>query len=960
MSKLLRKTKAWASMALAVCLLAGSACLPGMTVLGEEEAPADAVTAPADAQSYAVYREQYRKKNILTETVVLTGGQAQTLSDGVRREASYEGKEDVLLWEEEGAWAEWTVEVPRAGLYSLKLTYQALPGKGADIEFAVDLNGARPFTEAGDIAFSRIWRDDLEPDEPFAVDSIGNDIVPDKVEVARYNEEPFRDKEGLYDAPYLFYFEKGENVIRLTGVRECAAVAELTLYEEKQPVSYEEYAADVDTAAAASQTIGYSQNYQAERADEYSTTVLTATYDRGSAATEPSSPSVIRRNTLGGSGWAYGGQWAKWTIEVPQDGYYKIALKYKQNFVRGLYTSRSVAIDGEILFDELGTVKFPYSNDWEIKTLGDGQGDFLFYLTAGSHDITIEVVPGDMLESLAALDAVWEQLGDLYQKIVMITGANPDPYFDYDLANDIPNLLTDFQSLAKVLRDQTEALEAVTGRSGSVANTLVQLADQLERFAKKPYSIAPRLEEFRENISALAAWIQSRRQQPLQLDYLTVYSADQEAPTAGGGFFRELWYQVELFCSSFLMDYNNVSGSDAYEEQIEVWIGAGRDQMYILRSLIDSGFSEEYDIGVTLKLVGAAILPQAIMAGIGPDVALDAVRSLPVDMALRGALHPLEGFAGFDEVKERFMSTALDPYTLGNSVYALPQTEIFHMLFYRTDVLSELGLTPPDTWEDMYNMISILQRNNREIGIPSEVSVYYMLLLQKGGSLYNEDGTKTQLDSPEAVEAFEEWCRIYTQYNFSHIKSDLNRFKSGEMPVTIMPYNFYCQLLLAAPEINGLWQMAPLPGTRQEDGTVDRSDSSASSTACVMLADTDHPDAAWTFMDWFTSTEVQAQYGRQIEATLGAASRYTPSNVGAMAGLQWQQEELELLQDQWKNVREIPEMPGAYYIARNLNNAFRAAVFSDEVPRDMLRQWNDEINREITRKRRDYGLPTAE
>ena len=64
MSKLLRKTKAWASMALAVCLLAGSACLPGMTVLGEEEAPADAVTAPADAQSYAVYREQYRKKGI--------------------------------------------------------------------------------------------------------------------------------------------------------------------------------------------------------------------------------------------------------------------------------------------------------------------------------------------------------------------------------------------------------------------------------------------------------------------------------------------------------------------------------------------------------------------------------------------------------------------------------------------------------------------------------------------------------------------------------------------------------------------------------------------------------------------------------------------------------------------------------------------------------------------------------
>jgi len=91
MSKLWRKTKTWASMAVAVCLLAGSACLPGMTARGEEAPPADKVPA-ADAQSYAVYREQYRKKDTLSKTIALTGGQAHTLSDGVRRETVYEGR----------------------------------------------------------------------------------------------------------------------------------------------------------------------------------------------------------------------------------------------------------------------------------------------------------------------------------------------------------------------------------------------------------------------------------------------------------------------------------------------------------------------------------------------------------------------------------------------------------------------------------------------------------------------------------------------------------------------------------------------------------------------------------------------------------------------------------------------------------------------------------------------------
>ena len=300
------------------------------------------------------------------------------------------------------------------------------------------------------------------------------------------------------------------------------------------------------------------------------------------------------------------------------------------------------------------------------------------------------------------------------------------------------------------------------------------------------------------------------------------------------------------------------------------------------------------------------------------------------------------------------MSTALDPYTLGNSVYALPQTEIFHMLFYRTDVLSELGLTPPDTWEDMYNMISILQRNNREIGIPSEVSVYYMLLLQKGGSLYNEDGTKTQLDSPEAVEAFEEWCRIYTQYNFSHIKSDLNRFKSGEMPVTIMPYNFYCQLLLAAPEINGLWQMAPLPGTRQEDGSILRTEVS-NGTGAVMLADSDI-QSAWEFLQWWASDDVQTAYGTEIEASLGVLARYDAANIAAFNNLGWSDAEKAVLTAQWEEVTDIMQIPGNYFISRCLTNAFRSVVDDDRNPVRALNIYNEDMNAEIARKRQEFHL----
>lgn len=39
------------------------------------------------------------------------------------------------------------------------------------------------------------------------------------------------------------------------------------------------------------------------------------------------------------------------------------------------------------------------------------------------------------------------------------------------------------------------------------------------------------------------------------------------------------------------------------------------------------------------------------------------------------------------------------------------------MLFYRTDVFAELGLTPPETWEEFYAAVEVLQKNNLGVGV---------------------------------------------------------------------------------------------------------------------------------------------------------------------------------------------------------------------------------------------------
>ena len=51
----------------------------------------------------------------------------------------------------------------------------------------------------------------------------------------------------------------------------------------------------------------------------------------------------------------------------------------------------------------------------------------------------------------------------------------------------------------------------------------------------------------------------------------------------------------------------------------------------------------------------------------------------------------------------------------------------------------------------------------------------------------------------------------------------------------------------------------------------------------------------------------------------------------------------------------VEEIPGNYYIARNLSFAFRAVVYSNKNLRDTLYEYNIEINKELARKQEEFS-----
>lgn len=232
------------------------------------------------------------------------------------------------------------------------------------------------------------------------------------------------------------------------------------------------------------------------------------------------------------------------------------------------------------------------------------------------------------------------------------------------------------------------------------------------------------------------------------------------------------------------------------------------------------------------------------------------------------------------------------------------------------------------------------------------------LLYQGGGELYEDDGAATAIDSLVGVEAFTTWTNLYKNYELPLSYDFQNRFRTGEYPLVISNFGNFNSLTVSAPEIRGLWSFTLLPGTEKADGTIDRS-TSFSGTCVMIMQSSDQKEEAWEYLKWWTEADVQVEFGKEMESILGASARYATANLEAMEQIPWSKEHYEVLTEQMQWARGIEQVPGGYFTNRHLDNAFRKVINDDADARETLSDYAYIINRELTNKRKEFGMSTA-
>ena len=832
--------------------------------------------------------------------------------------------------------------------YCIKIEYLALKGRNVPPKVAISWDRPYEGSESEVYTLSRVWSD-VRSGERFKQDDYGNELSPTPEEKEKWQEIILFPQNSDWETGFKLI--QGEHQLHLQMLEESVEISSVTVEKKEKLIDYREYISSVKNAGDSSkaETI----HREAELLDEKSHLEVAVSYDRTSPNISPNDPALIRYNTLGGSSWSHAGEWVSYEIDVKESGFYNFDIKYRQRTISGVDVRRRIFIDGKVLFKELDCVMFPASNNFTTLTLGDKEA-YKIYLEKGKHTVKFEVVLDSLNNVISEFETILDELNKLSSKINIIVGEGVDLNRDYDFVTAIPEIGSVLNNSADKLDNIVKGLGNDGDNEGSQMARISEAARLFREMAEKPNEIAKQIDYFRSQLYDLAGVLSTLKTQPIELDYFEIYPVNGTEHFKEKNIFNILGFRAKAFLYSFVGDYSSMSAVEG-GKALDVWISLGRDQAQVLNQLISEEFTANTGIPVNLSLVTANILT-AIASDKAPDVALNLDDNSIANLYYREALVDLSSMPDIDKILARFYPSAMTAFTYNNAIYALPQTQTFQMLFYRKDVFKEYGYSVPDTWEDMYALLNLLQNDGMQMGISISEATFNMLLLQSGVPLYNENMTATNLTETKAVKAFSDWTELFTKYGIPKSYDATNRFRTGQMPVVVSDYGFYKTLMVSAPEIKNSFAMAPVPGTVTEKGINRAEDCNLTGAVIIRKDGTDDYSTAMNFIDWLTSDGIQEKYSINSEIRVGISARVQTANKNVMENISWSSSELKALKEQWSQVERIPVSPAHYYITRNMNNAFRKVVYQYENPRDVIFRYSHEIDEELERKYEELRL----
>jgi ABC-type glycerol-3-phosphate transport system substrate-binding protein len=849
------------------------------------------------------------------------------------------------------------VEIEEEGLYNLVLDYKPIGESLADFSVDVKINEEQSYNEMRNITLPLIWSDETKD---FPTDRYGDQTAPYQLRKEEWSSLSLYNNTHYTAEPLLFYLQKGSNVITITNVSgDGLGLGTLAVKEPLGSIpEYKDYKAKQNGSKVTDMITINSVDYISKNTTQaiYST--------ENNPALTPHSNSYKLLNVLS---WTEPGAEITYQMEVPNDGLYNIAFHYK-NTKEELEVFNSIMIDGVVPFNELVNYGFPSTgNKWANEVLSDRDGKpYEVYLSKGTHTITIRSEQEPIVQSWRYARLISEHVTQFELEISKITGSIKDSNRTWRMTRYIPEI-SDYLSAYETLIHYIQySLQEYTpnGVNAAIMSDLDKSLAFIKKMSKYPDEIALYKEDLtgKDNsiLSAMGNFTTTLVEQDFALDMIYVYG-NNKLPKENPNFFESFGNGVQTLFNSFVSK-KYVADND--DEALNIWVNRAMTHVDLLQKMVDTEFTPKTGIKVKISIMpDANKLTLATSAKKTPDVALGLGSHIPFDLACRGAIYDLTQFEDFWNVADRFTPGAFVSYLYNEGIYAIPETSDFNAIIYRKDIFNSLGLTPPDTWQDVVDMLPTLQRYGMNFyhNISSGVGYKWFwqtapLIYQNGGRLYTDDGFKTAIDEPNSVKGLQALGDLFIAYSLdTQVNSFFNSFRYSILPIGIVGLNDYILIKNGAPELEGQWALSDYPGTVGEDGTIKRW-YIANGTGGIIFKDSQKKDESWEFLKWWTDYATQVNYTYTLQSTYGAKFVWLSSNIEAIADSPIEQTDKQVILEQLKWLRDVPRTPGQYLVERSISDIWNTMIFDGTSAQVAADEKVIAINREIRKKMQELGF----
>lgn len=807
-----------------------------------------------------------------------------------------------------------------------------------------------------------LWYDEAEE---YKVDRYGNQIAS----LAVAYEDAFvgllNDNSDIDKSPLQIPVDAASTVMTLTSASQTVEISSIKFVKLLEPTSYDEYIKAYKNAENGGMFVIEAEDYAVKNSLSISNTNVK------NAALYPYDTYKKVINCISSS-WSNAGQQIAWEFEVEKDGLYDLSFRYSQAAATNMPVYRTIAIDGVVPFAEMNEVMFPQTDSGEYANFTvtvDGKPAKV-YLTKGKHSISMQVTMGPLKEQYLEIKEVMNRLNKVGMDLKKLTAGSTDTNRTWDLDAYLPNVVPELKSCADKIDEIYDNLEKIGGLTPSYANSLTFASETLRKVCKKPRQLPNKIDKISSGdgsaANSLASVISSMVSLPISLDRIYVGDSS-DLPRASVSFLYSIKEAMKSFAYSFTPAavQGTAGADDDSEDSLEIWVARSAPYVEILRQLCDESFTTESGTPVNLSIMPSEqklILSNA--AGTSPDMVLGVGYSTPFNLAIRGAAKNLLEYDDFLEYyNKEYNIEALVPVTYGDGVYGAIETQDFRVLFYRKDILESLGLSVPETWDDIKEMMPTLLRHSMNVYLPLSASGAYKgmtvtgpYLHQNNADFYAQNGMSVEITSDAAMKAFKEMTNIYKIYGADKaVPSFYNSFRYGDIPLGIDGFSMYLTLELAAPELAGLWDIALCPGTRQEDGSILRYQS-ADATACMIMKSSKKSDEAYEFMKWWLASSTQTSFANSLQNILGSEYRWNTANLVSMKSMPYSENARSIILEQWKSQKEIINHPANYMVEREVSNVWNDVVVNGYGLVESLDNAAIISNREIIRKMKEFGF----